>query len=155
MVALIEDWADVPQRGARKAMSQVLVIVPDDGVREELRRALGPGSSLRARTYDHGLLLAEQHVPSRIVLWSPAGADGPAIQTLQKLRRLVPQARIVVITPTINSLGLAVMDHLRPKAFLPQRSISAIVAAVTGIGTPPVNSPPPTWSGGGSSAMPE
>lgn len=141
----------------------VLVIVPPDDVRGRLRVALGASSQLRARTYQQGLALAEQNALRSTILWSPTGADARAIETVHGLRMRAPTAPIVVITPTLVTGGIAVMDTLRPRAYLKDSAVESIVAealrrntrerrSASPLGVPVLTVPPTLPRKGGTSS---
>lgn len=131
-----------------------LIIVPDDNLRHRLRDHLVAAGTLRARTYEHGLVLAEQNTVGEAVVWSPKGADASAVSAVVRLRKFNRETRIVVVTPEFTKGGVgAFVDALQVDAYLLETAFAAIIEAVTGIPTIVERSQRPTVSGvGGSSA---
>jgi hypothetical protein len=138
-------------------MREVLVIVPEEGLRDQLRLRLArKGGTIRARTYAHGLVLADEYVPDVAIVWSPSGADGEAIYAVQRLRKANRDMRIIVATPEFLKGGtVAFVEHLQVDNYLLDTRVDSIVAAAAGV---PViddeggNQSPPTVAGGSSAA---
>jgi hypothetical protein len=132
---------------------QILLIVPDGDVREALRVRLGDGNILRAGDYNWGIVLAEQNCPTEIVLWSPKGAHGDAVETLRRLQRLHRSARYIVMTPEITKGGMAVFcDHFEVDAYIPDDDVELV--AHTLLGVPQIverDHPAPKFRASGSS----
>lgn len=128
----------------------ILLVIPDDETRDALRVALGPGGAVRAKTYDTGMVLAEQHRVKSIVLGMPSEPDAAALLAFKRLRAIRPEARIIVITARLTELMVAIMDSLRPSAFLDQRAIRAIANHAMGYFHDAPKITPRAWGAGSS-----
>lgn len=132
----------------------ILVIIPNDGLRERARELLGPGRSLRARDCEQGLVLAEQNAISDAILWSPPGLDREVLGTIIRLRRLRRDVRIFVVTPErVKAGNLGYIEALQVDGYGLETEIGRIIEDVDGV--PMIverDQTPPTAAGGSSGA---
>jgi ActR/RegA family two-component response regulator len=128
-----------------------LIIVPDKTLRHILRDRI-PGA-LRAETYSLGLALAEQNYFTEAIVWSAVGAKAEVIETIQRLRRLNRDMRIIVMTPRMSKPGIATMiDYLQVDAYLLEEEIDTVVETAVGVPTIVERKLRPPTSTSGSSA---
>jgi ActR/RegA family two-component response regulator len=135
---------------------KVLVIVPGLEIRDELRARLWRrAESLRAQSYEQGLVFAEQELFESAIVWVPSGADAKAVDTVQRLHRLNRDMRLIVITPKMVQAGvLAFVERMMVDAYLVDNVLDEIVAEALGV--PKIvdgGRTPPTPAGGSSAGL--
>lgn len=130
----------------------VLVIIPNERLRERATALLGEMRCLRARTCDDGLRLAEHYAFEDVLIWSPPGLDQDVLRTIIRLQRLRPDARIFVITEErLQSAKLGYCQGAKVEGFALESELARVVQDMLSLPTIVERSQQPTLTAAVSS----
>ena len=117
----------------KQAPLRVLLVDPDDRVRESLAGLLGIGQRClvvgTAGTADAAVRLAAELEPEVVVVDPRVPGEGPAA-LIAEVRQAAPQARVLVLNWSDTADLSSGADAYTRKTFRPQELIDAVVATV-------------------------